>query len=151
MLLADWSGRRVAAYAILWLVGFPVVMTVFAILSGMAMSGSGGFMFGMPGVELGAHAAPDPMPRAVSVDTAYFSTAIPVDTSMLRAHHGQSRPGRQLVFLPAQHSDVSVQLSVSEVTDVGTGFDYDLLTWLLPPALLVAAWAWTRRSRPDPG
>lgn len=78
MFLADWSGRRVTTYVLVWLIGFPVVMTAFAIMGAMASSGSGGFTVGTASVEV------------------------------VRSY---------------------------------------LLPWLLPPALLVAAWA--RRSRPD--
>ena len=151
MFLADWSGRRVAGYAILWLVGFPIVTTAFAIMGEMSATGSGGFTVGMPDVEVGAPAVADSVGPAGSIDTVYVDPAITVDTARLRARFDQVRPGRQLAFLPGQPSDLRVSLAVHEVTDVDTGFDWELLPGLLPPALLVAAWAWTRRSRPDAG
>ena len=137
MFLADWSGRRVAAYAITWLVGFPVLMTAALVI----------------GAWKAAERPPEPREirhaAAPHGDTAWVNTTVVVDTAMLAAHHRRSDPSGRLVYLPMQQSDVVVAVGPE---GGGSPFpDVELLPWLLPPALLVAAWGWTRRSRPDAG
>ena len=139
MFLADWSGRRVAAYAITWLVGFPVLMAAATLIGAWKAASS-------------LDGPPHPGPAHVGVphvDTAYVASGVTLDTAALTAHHRRLDQSGQLVFLPMQHSDVSVSLSVEATHDIGDVAGLDLLPWLLPPALLVAAWAWAQRSRPE--
>lgn len=143
MFLADWSGRRVAAYAITWLVGFPVVMTAFVILGAMASTGSGGFTLGTPSAALPM--SPEDAARRDSVVREMKRRT----DSLNAAGAWSPDSARAIGYLQGQPSDVMVGLVVSE--DDGSDLDLSyFLPWLLPPALLVAAWAWTRRSRPEP-
>ena len=144
MFLAEWSGRRVAAYALTWLVGFPLMMSV-VITVGAVSELRGYARSARSTATRPVVAMTDPRHAIPHVDTAYYGQGVVVDTALVAGHHRQLDPAGQLVMLPMQPSDISVSVSTEPVPA------FYLWSWLLPPALLVAAWAWSRRSRPEPG
>jgi hypothetical protein len=149
MFLADWSGRRVAAYAITWLVGFPVVTAAFVIIGAMTSTGSGGFTVAPPTVMLGEAARPDSLTPEARAWRDSIMRELRRRDSIMAAGGPPADSVRAVAFLPRQGGDVAIGIDASHDSDWGYG-PFELLFWLLPPALLVAAWAWTRRSRPEP-
>ena len=147
MFLADWSGRRVAAYALTWLVGFPLMMSVVATVA--AVSEARGYARSAtstpaPYVADSMRARRDSIVRLrlaevekhppVSASMGIVTPLVVTDTISFDAHG----------TLVAQPSDMSVSFDTEPIPA------FYLWSWLLPPTLLVAAWTWTRRSRAEP-
>ena len=147
MFLSEWSGRRVAAYALTWLIGFPVVMTVFAVIGSMSAPGSGGFSVGtLSGAPRDSVSRRSLTPQQVAWRDSVLREMRTRDST--RAAQRRSSDSLSVAFLPAQPSD-AVALSFVEDDDPFFG-PREFVPWLLPPALLVAAWAWSQRARPTP-
>ena len=142
MFLAEWSGQRVAAYALTWLVGFPLMMSVVTTVA--TVSELRGHARSATPVSAQLAVRRDSFTRAqraelkqhspVSESVDLVTPLVVVDTVSFDAHG----------TLVAQPSDMSVSVDADPVPA------FYLWSWLLPPALLAAAWAWTRRSRAEP-
>ena len=150
MFLADWSGRRVAAYALTWLVGFPVVMTAFVLVGAMTSTGSGGITVASPSALLQGTARQDSLtPEQMAWRDSVLRELRKRD-SIMAAARPLADSARRVAVLPAQGGDVAMEVHVLDDEDDWGYGPREFLPWLLPPALLVAAWAWSRRSRPEP-
>ena len=140
MSFGSWPASRIALYSLVWLVGFPFVLSVATLFVQPN--------FAAVPTDSARRAQIQALEQAMAEARLRNDSASVTRVMELAGIHPGPHPDT-LVVRQVGDPTYAVGLEVSGEHELGESLGAHWFGWFVPPALFVGAWAWARRRRPD--